>query len=259
MSRQNDKITLSEFLKENSSLFTVLGVFGAISVYFLRYPSSGISSQVQAIGTVSSLVAFLTVAVAIHFQLSDSIGRNIIDFLYQPTKRHLFFMIFLISYYTLIGSITMVVYANTAQFLFLIQYMMIFVGGSFVLLFIKLQNKYALLYSPDQSEVEDGVHLLWASRWLIIISSLPFAIGSILLIELNQSAGYHPADLLLVDSTSVLSTIVGSFSTGLVIFSLLYYMIASFFLIYCIAVIIFVKEDAFEILIELLRKSWISD
>jgi len=80
MTDNDSDITLSKFLKTNSSLFTVLGVFGAVSVYLLQFPWTATSRGIQMIGFTSSLMLFFVTAAAIQLELSKSIDRNLSDF-----------------------------------------------------------------------------------------------------------------------------------------------------------------------------------
>lgn len=94
MTDNDSDITLSKFLKTNSSLFTVLGVFGAISVYLLQFPWSGASRGIQMIGFTSSLMLFFITAASIQLELGRSIDRNLTDFLIQPEKKFVLHVIY---------------------------------------------------------------------------------------------------------------------------------------------------------------------
>jgi hypothetical protein len=52
---------LSDFLKENSELFTILGVFAAVSFYFVRFEA--VPKEQVELGLVSSLVIFIIVSI----------------------------------------------------------------------------------------------------------------------------------------------------------------------------------------------------
>lgn len=97
MTDNGSDITLSQFLKTNSSLFTVLGVFGAISVYLLQFPWSGVSTGIQMVGFTSSLMLFFVTAAAVQVELNKSINNNLIDFLIQPEKE-IYFLCYLLSH-----------------------------------------------------------------------------------------------------------------------------------------------------------------
>lgn len=150
MTDNDSDITLSKFLKTNSSLFTVLGVFDAISVYLLQFPWSGASRGIQMIGFTSSLMLSFITAASIQLELGRSIDRNLTDFLIQPEKRNLFFMLFIVPFYILLGTIGWIIYTNLEYSIFILQFPSILFGGSLVVLIFRLWDVLNLPYVPDE-------------------------------------------------------------------------------------------------------------
>lgn len=250
MTDNDSEITLSNFLKTNSPLFTVLGVFGAVSVYLLQFPWSGASRGIQMIGFTSSLMLFFLTAAAIQLELTRSIDRNLSDFLIQPEKKNLFFMLFIVPFYILLGTVGWMIYTNLEYSIFIIQFVSILFGGSLVVLVFRLWDVLNLPYVPDEDDSQLGVTLLWSSRGMIFISSITFLTGWICLIILTNMSGYHPLSIVDLDPISPLIAILGGIGVGLVGISLLYLFLALCLLSYCLSVIFFVRSGALDIILD---------
>jgi len=250
MTDNDSDITLSKFLKTNSSLFTVLGVFGAVSVYLLQFPWTATSRGIQMIGFTSSLMLFFVTAAAIQLELSKSIDRNLSDFLIQPEKRNLFFILFIVPFYILLGTIGWIIYTNLEYSVFILQFVSILLGGSLVVLIFRLWDILKLPYVPDEDDSQLGEPLLWSSRGIIILSSVTFLTGWICLIILTNRSGYHPLSILDLDPISPLIAILGGISVGLVGISLLYLLLALSLISYCLSVIFFVRSGALDIILD---------
>jgi len=250
MTDNDSDITLSKFLKTNSSLFTVLGVFGAISVYLLQFPWSGASRGIQMIGFTSSLMLFFITAASIQLELGRSIDRNLTDFLIQPERRNLFFMLFIVPFYILLGTIGWIIYTNLEYSIFILQFPSILFGGSLVVLIFRLWDVLNLPYVPDEDNSQLGEPLLWASRGMIFLSSVPFLTGWICVVILTNTSGYDPLSIIQLNPVSPLIAILGGIGVGLVGISLLYFFVALCLLSYCLSVIFFVRSGALDIILD---------
>lgn len=112
--------------QRNSQLFTALGVFGAISVYFTQLQ---INSRWRRLGIVSSLTIFLLVAVSIQRKLPpDSSDRKPFDYVIDDVLRKPEETVFYVSFWFLVISVAAIIIGFSDTFLFLAQFF-VFLGG----------------------------------------------------------------------------------------------------------------------------------
>lgn len=107
-----------EFFKRNSSLFTVLGVFAAISVYFTQLE---LNSRWQRLGLVSSFTIFIVVAIAIQQNITPPASESsVFDYVAGQQWQRKGLAAFYVSFYAVVLSISAVVvrYSSTLFFLF---------------------------------------------------------------------------------------------------------------------------------------------
>lgn len=110
----------------NARLFTTLGVFGAISVYFTQLQ---LSTQWQRLGIVSSLSIFLLIAVEIQRNLPPaSSDKAALDYVLASLSQKPGTVVFYVCFWLLVVSVAAIVtrYSNTLLFLLLFIF---FIGG----------------------------------------------------------------------------------------------------------------------------------
>ncbi|WP_435332844.1 hypothetical protein [Haloarchaeobius sp. TZWWS8] len=118
--------SLADFFEENSHLFTVMGVFGAISVYFTQLT---VDSRWSRLGIVSSLTIFLLVALTIQKRVSPpSSERNTFDFLVNSQWKRSKHILFYVAFWSVVVSITAIVLEFSNTFLFLFQFVCFLLG-----------------------------------------------------------------------------------------------------------------------------------
>lgn len=157
-------------------------------------------------------------------------------------------MLFIVPFYTLLGSIGWIIYSNFEYSIFILQFVSILFGGSLVVLIFRFWDVLDLPYVPDEDDSQLGEPLLWTSRAMTFLSSVPFLAGWICLIVLNTSSGYDPLSIMYLNINSPFIAILGGISVGLVGISLLYFFIAFIFFLYCLSVIFFVRSGALDII-----------
>jgi hypothetical protein len=115
-----------EFFSRNVELFTVLGVFAAVSVYFTQL---NLDSKWKRLGTVSSLTIFLIVAIAIQKNISPpSKDRTPFDYVADHNFQRKGLAIFYISFYGVVISISVIVIQYSGTFLFLMSFLLFTAG-----------------------------------------------------------------------------------------------------------------------------------
>lgn len=124
-------VSIAQFLEDNSSLFTILSVFGAISIYFARFPSSS-NSYWQNVGTVSSLLLFLVTAFAIRSRLKTVVDGQLFDYLIKPRQASYKLVLFVIPLYLLTLAVATLVVEYSVAATFVLQLILVFVGMSTV-------------------------------------------------------------------------------------------------------------------------------
>lgn len=124
-------ISIAEFLEDNSSLFTILSVFGAISIYFARFPSST-HTPWQNVETVSSLLLFLVTGFAIRSRLKTEVDDKLFDCLVKPRRSSYKLVLFVVPLYLLIFAVATLVISYSVAAMFVLQLVLLFVGISTV-------------------------------------------------------------------------------------------------------------------------------
>lgn len=147
----------ADFFSRNGSLFTVLGVFGAISVYFSQF---AVGSQWQRLGIVSSLTIFLLVAVTIWRNIPPETNDQMpFDYVVNQQLREPKFIIFYVAFLAVVISIVAVVLKFLNTLLFLILFLFLVVG-------VRIAIWWVTFHSPfEQTEFkliedEEAGHIL---------------------------------------------------------------------------------------------------
>lgn len=128
--------TTKDFFIRNSRLFTVIGVFGAISVYFTQLD---VDSQWRRLGIVSSLTIFFLVAITIQRNVSPpSSDQNSFDYIVNRLHQQSGLTVFYVAFYAVVISVVAIVlqYSNTV--LFLLQFLLMLFGVGLVVQSIKM-------------------------------------------------------------------------------------------------------------------------
>lgn len=211
--------------QRNSRLFTALGVFGAISVYFTQLQ---INSRWRRLGIVSSLTIFLLVALSIQRNLPPSSSeREPFDYVIDDILRKPGQIIFYVSFWFLVISVAAIIIGFSDTFLFLAQFF-VFLGG-FALarrLVSEIDRSLKENY-PDDVDIELGkgelpihfsLHIIRNALYAAILGSGGLALAWV--------RGYIDLELLLTFRTpslgsAILVGFVAGFAAGGLVFAIL--------------------------------------
>jgi hypothetical protein len=205
---------LSSFFNRCHRRFTILGVFGAISVYFTQL---SVDSRWQRLGVVSSLSVFLLVAISIQNDVSpESSDKNPFDFLIisQFQKRNL--LLFYVAFWAVVVSITAIILNYSGTILFLVQFVFTMLGVGF-------GRWWTIRPLPETSYTvgEDKEFMIYASYVLKgSIQLLTVGLGALIL--LWQLGNLPISQLLEFQVASLGLAITVGVATGFVVAGLLY-------------------------------------
>jgi len=115
-----------QFFKRNSQLFTVLGVFAAISVYFTQL---SLDSRWQRLGTVSSFTIFILVALSIQQNITPpSSDKTPFDYVAVQQFQRTGLAMFYVAFYAVVISISVIIIRYSDTLFFLLSFLF-FIGG----------------------------------------------------------------------------------------------------------------------------------
>jgi len=115
-----------EFFERNYQLFTVLGVFAAISVYFTQLD---LNSRWQRLGTVSSFTIFILVAIAIQQNITPPPSeKTSFDYIAGQQLQRKGLAVFYVAFYAVILSISVIIIQNSETFFFLLSFLFFIAG-----------------------------------------------------------------------------------------------------------------------------------
>lgn len=102
-------ISLGGFVDENSSIFLVMGVFAALSVYISSLPKEGLDAEVVDAGVVSALIIAGVLSLVLLWRILELMGGidGVIDNLF--TIKNIDFLLFIIAYIYLLDSLIKIV------------------------------------------------------------------------------------------------------------------------------------------------------
>lgn len=149
----------ADFFSRNASLFTVLGVFGAISVYFSQL---AVGSRWQRLGIVASLTIFLLVAFAIWKNIPpETSDQNPFDYV---VNQPLGFTIFYVAFLAVVVSIVGVVLSFSNTLFFLILFLLIVVGIRIALWWVDFYSPFEESEFDPIEDEEAGLRLAYLFR-----------------------------------------------------------------------------------------------
>lgn len=213
-----DEIRIATFLEENSSLFTLLSVFGAIAIYFVQFPIAS-GTRWQNLGTVSALFLFFITGMSIRANLKREINGTLFDYLIKPRRSSYKLALLVVPFYMLVLSILAIVIQFSGAVVFIIQIVLVFVGISCVLWFIGFVKTWRGEY--DATIGIEAEALVFA-RHLAYIGLLASLFSAILLYRLNSAYGYGFQELLKFVPGPGIVPFLFSLAAGILIGGILY-------------------------------------
>lgn len=126
---------IGTFIENNTSLFTILSIFGAISVYVNRFTDLVTQERTIQIGFVAALFLFLLSTYIIDKRLVKEFGglSDTIAFLLQPTLRSYETIIFVVAFHGLVFSFVITSYTFQSVTVFFLQIFGLLAGFIFPL------------------------------------------------------------------------------------------------------------------------------
>jgi hypothetical protein len=218
-----DSFEFAVFLKEESELFTLLGVFGAISLYLAQFPV-GVNNQWLNIGIVSSLLIFITVAISIRGRLEQQLESSIFDFIIKPRQESFQVLIFVVPFYLLSFSVFVVAVQYQAAGQFVAQAILVFFGISTVLYAIVTGEE--LVGFGDLGEIGRDREVLNFGGYLFVMGLTGFLLAGVGIIHFQNQFAYGLTDILAVSRGPGLVPFVVSYLGGVLAGSFLYIFVA---------------------------------
>ncbi len=242
--------SLGDFFSRNSQLFTVLGVFGAISVYFTRLE---VESRWQRLGTVSSLTIFILVALAIQQNLSPpSSDKEPFDFVVNQQLHRKGHVIFYVAFYAVVISVVGIVLRFSNTFVFLLQFFLT-IGGVGLTRWWVTSLDVLDDYTPTVGEDEE---LVLYSLYLLRRGSYPFILGTGILTLVWLQGMVPLQDLLRFQINSLASALLIGLSSGIIVGGVLYSLLGILAICLHFMLKILARRDSLEDVGEMYQNVW---
>jgi hypothetical protein len=189
--------SIGTFFTENSRLFTVLGVFGAISVYFSQLQ---LTSRWRRLGIVASITIFILVAIVIQRNIPPQESDQApFDFIINVKRQKFGLIIFYVAFWVLILSITSIVIQYSGTALFLVQFLFFIIGIGIVRVFIsrldddtleglRFGEDYEIIsFSAEMARIAafacilggGALALLWIQGFILLEQLVEFQVNSL--------------------------------------------------------------------------------
>lgn len=167
----DDEFDTIHFLKTNSNLFTVLGVFGAISVYFTQLE---VEVPLRRLGLVSSLSIFLLTSFHIYrASVPSDVDKTPFDYLIKPRRDRFGLTLFLVPFAGVVVTVATIVLNYLGTVIFLFQFVALVIGISTVVYLVDI------LDFPDDADLEvgKGRHVVPLALYILRNASYASIIG----------------------------------------------------------------------------------
>lgn len=214
-----EDMSIARFFSQNSNLFTVLGVFGAISVYVTQLE---LASRWRRLGIVSSLTIFILIAIAIQRNFpSKSSDQAPFDFVIQIGRQQTPFLMFYVAFYALLISIAAIVLQFSNTLIFLFQFIVFIFGIGATRVWISLVG------DPDRDlTLGEDEHVIQYSKKMALHAFLAFLFGGSVLVVLWLQGWIPIQQLVAFQVKSPLVAIVIGFFSGLLVGGVLWMLLA---------------------------------
>lgn len=224
MTDEEGEFELSYFLEEQSKLFTLLGVFGGVSLYLAQFPVE-VNGRWVNVGIVSSLLIFTLVAISIRHRLQEEFDTSLFDFVIKPRRESFRVLTFVVPFYLLIFSVLSVVIQYPAAGSLVGQSILVFVGISTVLWVIVTGE--SLLGFDDHGEVGRDESIVRFSQYLLLLSLSGATIATLGINHLDNKYGYGFEEIRHLNPGPGVVPFVASYLSGIFLGSLLYVALSS--------------------------------
>lgn len=216
---------LSVFLKEQSELFTLLGVFGAISLYLAQFPVD-VESRWLNVGIVSSLLIFIIVALSISNRLQEQFDSSLFDFIIKPRRESFRVLTFVVPFYLLIFSFLIIAFQFQAAGLFVAQTILVFVGISSVLWIIVAGE--SLFGFDELGEIGRDKRVVRFGLYMLTVSVFGATLALIGITHMSDKYGYGLEGIINIQPGPGAVPFVVSYLGGILTGSVLYIILTLF-------------------------------
>ena len=183
-----NKFRLAQFLEGHSELFTLLGVFGAISIYLAQFPVDA-TNRWQNVGLVSSLLIFIVVSISIRNELKRELDSSIFDFIVKPRRESFGVLSFVVPFYLLIFSVLTIVLQYPFAGTLVVQSILFFVGISTVLWPISNAEVW-FGFDENLGVIGKDEQVARFSVFIFGVATVGVAVSMIGLVHLHTEYGY---------------------------------------------------------------------
>lgn len=224
---RDEEFELSVFLKEQSELFTLLGVFGAISLYLAQFPIE-IKSRWLNVGIVSSLLIFIIVALSIRYHLQEEFNSSLFDFIIKPRLESFRVLTFVVPFYLLIFSVLIIAIQFQAAGLFIGQSILMFVGISTTLWVIVTGE--SLFGYEELGEIGRDKRVVRFGLYMFVVSVLGAILSLTGISHMGDEYGYGFKEIINIQPGPGVVPFVVSYLGGILAGSILYVVLSGLLL-----------------------------
>lgn len=220
MTDEKSEFELSHFLEEQSKLFTLLGVFGGVSLYLAQFPVEA-NDRWLNVGIVSSLIIFTLAAFSIRHRLREEFDSSLFDFIIKPRRESFRVLTFVVPFYLLIFSVLSVVIQYPAAGSLIGQAILVFVGISTVLWTI-VTGESLVGFDDDLGEVGRDECVVRFAQYLFVLALSGATLATFGIFHTGTKYGYGFEELRQFRPGPGAVPFITSYLAGILLGSLLY-------------------------------------
>lgn len=127
---ENPDFDIEEFISENYKIHTVMGVFGAISMYLAQLTTTlnGVNENVTKIGIVTSFALFILTSLPIFSKLWAELDHDLLSFPANTNKPQFLLILFSISFSLLTITISYMALSISGAVVFFVSFITLYFG-----------------------------------------------------------------------------------------------------------------------------------
>ncbi|WP_336336873.1 hypothetical protein [Haloarcula brevis] len=226
MTDEKSEFELSCFLEEQSKLFTLLGVFGGVSLYLAQFPVEA-NDRWLNVGIVSSLIIFILAAFSIRHRLREEFDSSLFDFIIKPRRESFRVLTFVVPFYLLIISVLSVVFQYPAAGSLIGQAFLVFVGISTVLWTI-VTGESLVGFDDNLGEVGRDESVVRFAQYILVLSLFGVTFAILGIFHTGNKYGYGFEKLRQFRPGPGFVPFITSYLAGILLGSLLYVVLSVF-------------------------------
>lgn len=233
-------LEIGEFIEDNASLFTVLSIFGAISVYVNRFTDLVTQERTIQIGFVAALFLFLLSTYIIDKRFVKELGglSETLAFLLKPTLRSYEAFIFVVAFHGLIFSFVITSYTFQSVTIFFLQIFGLLAGFIFPLRALQYVGDHRSGDSPklgiDHWRVASTLGLVGG------YSAILFVLSGFLFQRIASTTGFSSANWLVFSTEFSIAPVIFAIGRGMAVNALLYGLVVFVFVVIHIITVVMI-------------------